>query len=128
MSGILGIGVDIVTIDRMAALRERHGDRFRNLLFLPAEAEYCLSRAKPDESFAARFAAKEAVMKALGTGWAQGVAFTGIEVVRQEDGKPAIRLHGSTAARAAALNAGVIHCSLSHSDTAAVAYVIIERG
>ena len=127
MSGILGIGIDIVDIPRMAELRERHGERFRDLLFLPEEYDYCLSRAKPDECFAARFAAKEAVMKALGTGWAEGVAFTGIEVVRQEGGKPEIQLHGATAERAKALGAGKIHLSLSHSMKAAIAQVLIER-
>lgn len=124
---ILGIGVDIVDIDRMAELRERHGDRFKNLLFLPDEYDYCMSRAKADECFAARFAAKEAVMKALGTGWAEGVAFTGVEVVRLEGGKPIIRLHGSTAKRAEELGAGKIHLSLSHSMKSAIAQVLIEK-
>ena len=127
MAGILGIGVDIVDIPRMAELRQRHGERFKDLLFCPEEYDYCLSRAKSDECFAARFAAKEAVMKALGTGWAEGVAFTGIEVVRQEGGKPEIRLHGSTAKRAGELGAGKIHLSLSHSLTAAIAHVVIEK-
>lgn len=128
MSEILGIGVDIVEIHRMAELRQRHGERFKSILFLPEEAEYCLARAKPDECFAARFAAKEAVMKALGTGWAEGVAFTGIEVVRQSGGKPEIRLHGSTADKAKQLGAGKIHLSLSHSLETAIAHVVIERG
>lgn len=127
MSGILGIGVDIIEIERIAELRQRHGERFRDILFLPEEAEYCLKRAKPDECFAARFAAKEAVMKALGTGWAEGVAFTGIEVVRLEGGKPEIRLHGSTADKARQLGAGKIHLSLSHSMKTAIAQVIIEK-
>lgn len=126
MPGILGIGVDIVEIFRMTELRERHGDRFHDLLFLPAETEYCLSRAKPDECFAARFAAKEAVMKALGTGWAGGVSFTGIEVVRAEHGQPAIRLHGSTAAKAQELGAGKIHITLSHSRELAMAQALVE--
>jgi holo-[acyl-carrier protein] synthase len=127
MANILGIGVDIVEIDRIAALRERHGDKFQGLLFLPEEAAYCLARAKPDECFAARFAAKEAVMKALGTGWAEGVAFTGIEVVRESGGKPGIRLHGSTAEAALRLGAGTIHLSLSHSMHVAMAQAIIEK-
>ena len=127
MPGIFGIGVDIVEICRIAELRQRHGERFYNILFLPGEAEYCLARAKPDECFAARFAAKEAVMKALGTGWAEGVAFTGIEVCRLEGGKPEIRLHGSTALKARELGIGTIHLSLSHSDNAAIAQVVIEK-
>jgi holo-[acyl-carrier-protein] synthase len=124
---ILGVGVDIVEIARMKELRTRHGDRFYSLLFLPEEAKYCLNRANTDESLAARFAAKEAVMKALGTGWAEGVAFTGIEVVRKDDGRPEIRLHGSTAEKAKELGAGKIHVSLSHSRESAIAQVIIER-
>ena len=127
MSEILGIGVDIVEISRIAELRQRHGDKFQGLLFLPEEAAYCLNRAKPDECFAARFAAKEAVMKALGTGWAEGVAFTGIEVLRRADGRPEIRLHGSTATRAAELGVGKIHLSLSHSMLSAIAQVVIEK-
>lgn len=127
MSGILGIGVDIVEIHRIAELRQRHGDRFQDILFVQAEIDYCLGRASPDECFAARFAAKEAMMKALGTGWAQGVAFTGIEVVRTDGGKPEIRLHGSTAAKAQELGAGKIHLSLSHSRKSAIAQVVVEK-
>lgn len=127
MNEILGIGVDMVDISRIKALRERHGDRFHNILFLPGETEYCLSRANPDECFAARFAAKEAVMKALGTGWAHGVAFTGIEVVRMDDGRPEIQLHGTTAHCAKERHAGKIHLSLSHAGEAAIAMAIIEK-
>ena len=127
MAEILGIGVDMVDIHRITELRQRHGERFYGLLFLPNEAEYCLSRANADECFAARFAAKEAVMKALGTGWAQGVAFTGIEVVRRDDGRPEIRLHGSTAERAAEMGVGKIHVSLSHARESAIAQVLIEK-
>lgn len=127
MAEILGIGIDMVDIHRIRELRGRHGDRFQNVLFLQEEAEYCLSRANPDECFAARFAAKEAVMKALGTGWAFGVSFTGIEVVRMEDGRPEIRLHGSTAQCARERGAGKIHLTLSHAREAAIAQVIIEK-
>lgn len=127
MGGILGIGIDVVDISRMVELRKRHGERLKDILFLPEEAEYCLARANPDECFAARFAAKEAMMKALGTGWAEGVAFTGIEVVRAEGGKPEIRLHGSTAEKARQLGAGKIHLTLSHSREVAVAQVLVEK-
>lgn len=128
MAEIFGIGVDIVDISRIAALREKHGDRLHRIVFTRAEIDFCLSRANADECLAARFAAKEAVMKALGTGWAEGVAFTGIEVVREECGKPGIRLHGSTADKARTLGAGRIHLSLSHSQINAIAQVIIENG
>lgn len=126
MPGIFGVGVDMVEIRRIAELRHRHGDRFYDLLFQPAEKEYCLARANPDECFAARFAAKEAVMKAFGTGWAEGVAFTGIEVVRSGNGKPEIRLHGSTADKARELGIGKIHLSLSHSRESAIAQAVVE--
>lgn len=127
MADIFGIGVDIVDIERMAELRQRHGERMQHILFRPEEAAYCLARANPDECLAARFAAKEAVMKALGTGWAEGVSFVGIEVVREESGKPGIRLHGSTLEKAKELGVGKIHLSLSHARTAAVAQVVIEK-
>lgn len=126
MAGIFGIGVDVVEISRIAELRRRHGERLKSILFLPEEADYCLHRANPDECFAARFAAKEAVMKALGTGWADGVAFTGIEVVRAACGKPEIRLHGTTAEKARELGVGRIHLSLSHSREVAIAHAVAE--
>ncbi len=127
MADILGIGVDLVEIARIAELRKKHGERLCGLIFLPAEMEYCLARANADECLAARFAAKEAVMKALGTGWAEGVAFMGIEVVREGDGRPRIRLHGGAAAKAAELGAGRIHLSLSHSREMALAQALIEK-
>ncbi|MDR1744230.1 MAG: holo-ACP synthase [Planctomycetota bacterium] len=127
MAEILGTGVDIVDIGRIAELRKKHGDRLCGLVFLPAEMEYCLARANADECLAARFAAKEAVMKALGTGWAEGVAFMGIEVVREGEGRPSIRLHGGAAAKAAALGVGRIHLSLSHSKEMAIAQAILEK-
>ncbi len=123
---LFGIGVDIVEIARVAEMRRRQGERFYELLFLPAEKEYCLARADADECFAARFAAKEAVMKALGTGWAEGVAFTGIEVVREGVNRPEVRLHGGAALRARELGVGKIHLSLSHSRESAVAYAVAE--
>lgn len=127
MADIFGIGIDVVEIGRVAKLRQRHGEKFHHLIFLPEEAEYCLARAKPDECFAARFAAKEAMMKAMGTGWADGVAFTGIEVVSLPGGKPVIHLHGSTRDKAVELGIGAIHLSLSHSNETAVAQVVAER-
>ena len=126
MAGIFGIGVDIVDIQRIADLRQRHGEGLGRNIFLPAELEYCLSRANADECLAARFAAKEAVMKALGTGWAEGVSFMGIEILREESGKPEVRLHGATLEKAQALGIGRIHLSISHARTAAVAQVVIE--
>ena len=123
---ILGIGVDLVEIGRIRAMRERHGARFSERIFLPAEAEFCLARPNSDQHFAARFAAKEAFMKALGTGWARGVGFRTIEVVRPETGPPALALHGKTAEHAEAVGMKQAHLSLSHTETYAVAQVVLE--
>ncbi|MDR1612671.1 MAG: holo-ACP synthase [Planctomycetota bacterium] len=127
MTEVHGIGADIVEISRIAALREKHGDRFFRIVFTDREAEYCRSRMNADQCLAARFAAKEAVMKALGTGWTNRVAFTGIEIVRAESGRPEIRLHGSTAGQARELGVGRILVSLSHSRDAAIAYAVAEK-
>ncbi|MCD8138616.1 MAG: holo-ACP synthase [Planctomycetaceae bacterium] len=127
MDTIFGIGIDIVSIARITAMREKQGEKALSVVFLPSELEYCRARVNTDESLAARFAAKEAVMKALGTGWAQGVAFTGIEVVREGENVPEIRLHGPTADKAKALGAGRIHCSLSHGGGMAIAEALIEK-
>ncbi len=128
MAEILGIGVDIVDISRIAALRERHGANLGRHVFLPGELEHCLAKPNPDEALAARFAAKEAVMKALGTGWTGEVHFTGIEVVSTPDGKPTVMLHGTTGKKARELGAGKIHLSLSHAREVAIAYAIVETG
>ncbi len=127
MTEIFGIGIDIVDIQRIAKLRQRHGNKLKHTVFLPAELDYCLARANTDECLAARFAAKEAVMKALGTGWAEGVSFMGIEVVIEESGKPEVRLHGATLEKARALGIGKIHLSLSHARETAVAQAVIEK-
>jgi holo-[acyl-carrier protein] synthase len=120
---ILGIGVDLAEIGRIRAAVEnpRTGERFRARVFTPAEIAYCARRRSGHESFAARFAAKEAVMKALGhaVGWRE------IEVVRGT-GAPAIRLHGRAAASAAQLGIRRIHLSLSHTAELAIAYVVAE--
>jgi len=120
---IVGVGVDIVEVARIRAAVERPttGARFRTRVFTPEERAYCERRRNAAESFAARFAAKEAVMKALGRllGWCD------IEVVRT-DGPPGVRLHGRAAARAAALGVQRISLSLSHTAELAIAHVIAE--
>ncbi len=124
---IVGIGVDIVTIERIARIRERHGERFSEKIFTPEETSYCLSRKNSNEHFAARFAAKEAVMKALGTGWSRGVGFRTIEVIREEDGPPQIMLHGGAKEHASHLGVSRIHISLSHTRGMAIAQAVLER-
>ena len=95
-------------------------------VFLPAEIAYCHAKRRPEEHFAARFAAKEAAFKALGAGLAQGLRWHDVEVVRDPAGPVALRLHGAAAARAAELGATRALVSLSHTRTGAVALVVLE--
>ena len=119
--GVIGVGVDVVEIDRFAAALERR-PRLAERCFTPDEAAYCASRAYPPQHFAARFAAKEAVGKALGIGMTR---WREVEVVRGR-GAPSIRLHGRYAARAEQLGAGRVHVSLTHGRDSAVAFAVIE--
>jgi holo-[acyl-carrier protein] synthase len=120
---ILGVGVDIAEVARIRAAlaHPRTGERFRARVFTAEEIAYCAKRRNAHESFAARFAAKEAVMKALGraAGWQE------IEVVRGT-GAPSILLHGRAEARAASIGISRIHLSLSHTAELAIAYVVAE--
>lgn len=123
---IVSVGVDAVEIERIRALLERSGERFERRVFTPSEADYCRGRHRPAESFAARFAAKEAVMKCLGTGWTEGAAFREIEVVRGAGGEPTLALTGPAADRAAQLAIRRWHVSLTHTETTATAFVVAE--
>lgn len=120
---ILGVGVDIIEIERIAAAlgRPRTGARFRMRVFTAEEIAYCSRRRNAAESFAARFAAKEAMMKALGRAY----AWREIEV-RRASGPPTLRLYGRAQERAAALGVHHLHLSLSHTAALAIAYVIAE--
>ncbi len=120
----LGSGVDIIEISRVGQVLDRYGQRFLDRMFTPEEIAYC--RGRPP-NLAARFAAKEAVMKALGTG-VRGVGWKDIEVVRQESGAPAIRLHGRAKSRAQRLGLEEISVSMSHSRDYAVAFVVVRLG
>jgi holo-[acyl-carrier protein] synthase len=120
---MLSTGVDIIEIDRVRQVLERYGQRFLNRVFTPGEIEYCRGRAS---NLAARFAAKEATMKALGTG-VRGVGWKDIEVVRHDSGAPAIMLHKRGASRAQRLAVQEISISLSHSREYAVAFVVVRR-
>ncbi len=123
---IVAIGVDLIEIARIAETFARQGERFQKRVFTAAEVEYCESLAAKFESYAARFAAKEAVMKALGTGWADGVAWRDIEVAREQNGRPIVTLSGRALERMKELGATRIHLSLSHSQTTAIAQVVLE--
>lgn len=119
---ILGIGVDLVEVERIAAAIGRHGAPFLRRLYTEREIESCGSR---HERLAARFAAKEAVAKAFGTGIGTAMAFQEIEVVNDASGRPHIELHGTAAATAAQRGVAEIHLSLSHTTAHAIAYVVI---
>lgn len=124
---IIGIGTDLVEIARIERMLSRHPDRSERKLFTPVEIEYCRRSQRPWESFAARFAAKEALFKALGTGWTSGLSWKEVEIVRG-DGAPSIRLYGES--RSVANEMGVVksHLTLSHTDTMACAFVVLEGG
>jgi len=126
---IVGTGVDIIEVDRVhrALTRLGTGNRFRQRVFTENEIAYCESRGRPRyQSYAARFAAKEAVMKALGTGWNRHVGWNDIEVLRQRGRAPMILLHGKAAEFARQRGIVHIHLSLSHTGSLALAYVTAE--
>jgi holo-[acyl-carrier protein] synthase len=121
---VLGLGVDIVETARFAAAIERHGEPFLDRVFLKNERAYCAQAGVPERCYAARFAAKEAVAKAFGTGIGGQLGWHDIEVCRAESGAPSIRLHGTGAETAARLGIREVRLSLSHSDHYAVASAI----
>jgi holo-[acyl-carrier protein] synthase len=123
---ILGIGIDLLEIERLRAALERHGDRFAERVFTERERADCAGRANELQKLAARFAAKEAGLKALGTGWAEGLAFRQVEVVREPNGRPRLELHGAAAERARELGVKETHVSLTHERSSAAAVVILE--
>jgi holo-[acyl-carrier protein] synthase len=125
---IVGTGVDIEQVPRIAASIARYGERFLRRVFTEGEIQYCESKANRTERFAARFAAKEAAMKALGTGWNHGVRWRDIEVCRQPGGRPTIAFHGKAAEFAAKLGAVHVALSVSHTAELAIAQVILESG
>lgn len=126
---IIGSGIDLVEIDRIRLSMDRFGSRFLNRVFTPAEQAYCLAKKhNAAESLAARFAAKEAGAKALGTGISRGVSWLNIEVVREPGGPPALRFHGRAAERARQLGAARTVLSITHTASLAMASVVIEDG
>jgi holo-[acyl-carrier protein] synthase len=126
---ILGIGVDIVEIDRMRQMLDTSGERLIARIFTEGEARYALARVEPALHFAVRAAAKEAVYKALsGNHLARAVGWREIEVCLRDDGAPYLALHGRAQERATELGVDRALVSLTHSKTAAVAVVVLERG
>lgn len=123
---IYGIGTDIIEVDRIAVKLEK-GKGFRDLVFTAQEIAYCERQVHPAQHYAARFAAKEAFLKAMGTGWGHGtINFNEIEIVNTETGKPLLQLTGRAVASYSELQIKQIHVSLSHVKATAVAMVLIE--
>jgi len=123
---IVGTGIDIAEVPRIRQSIERFGERFLQRVFTAGEIRYCNSKANRFERYAARFAAKEAAMKALGTGWNHGVRWRDCEVVRQPGGRPTIAFHGKAAEFAAKLGVRNAALSLTHTEEQAFAQVILE--
>jgi holo-[acyl-carrier protein] synthase len=121
---IKGHGIDIIEISRIREMCERHGDRFVERVFTQREAGYCREHRDPFPRFAARFAAKEAALKVIGTGWRDGIAWTDVEVVNEPSGAPTLRVSGLVETRARELGICRWSVSLSHSRDFAVASVI----
>jgi holo-[acyl-carrier protein] synthase len=121
---VIGIGTDIVECLRIAQMIERHGELFISRVYTPLEIEYCRSRRAATQHYAGRWAAKEAVLKALGTGWSRGISWRDIEVRSEAGGKPTIRLSGG--AREACERQGItqVLVSISHCRSHATAYAL----
>jgi len=122
---ILGIGVDIAEVDRIKR-SVSNGDHFKKRVFTEVEQNYCDSIKNSAESYAARYAAKEAFFKALGTGWRGELKFTDLEVVNNELGKPLVHLHNEAQRMAKEMGVKSVHISLSHTKETAIAYLILE--
>ncbi|MFB3813547.1 MAG: holo-ACP synthase [Terriglobales bacterium] len=124
---IVGTGIDIVDVQRITAALERFGERFTRKVFTEGEIRYCESKQNRAERYAARFAAKEAALKAIGTGWRRGVSWRDIEVQREPGGRPTIAFAGRAAEFAARLGMRRASLSLSHTAQHAIAQVLLEN-
>ena len=124
---IVGSGIDLVEISRIQQSVQRFGQRFLNRVYTAAEQAYCLRKRNSAESLAARFAAKEAGAKALGTGISHGVSWLEIEVVREPSGRPTIKFHGRAAEIAQRMGVGHVALSITHTATLSMASVLVEK-
>jgi len=127
MAQIVGIGLDLVEVDRIQKLLKAHPERFLDRIFTPGEQQYCAPRVRAAESYAGRFALKEAVMKVLGTGWGEGIRFRDIEAVKVASGAVEACLHGRAAEIAGELGIGKIHVSITHLAGMAAAVAVGEK-
>jgi holo-[acyl-carrier protein] synthase len=123
---IVGTGIDVAEVPRIRRSIERFGDRFLRRIFTAGERRYCDSKANRVERYAARFAAKEAAMKALGTGWSHGVRWVDCEVVRMPGGRPTITFHGRAGEFAVRMGVKNAALSLTHTSEQAIAQLILE--
>jgi holo-[acyl-carrier protein] synthase len=123
---ILGIGTDIIEVARIRSSHERFGERFLNRILLESEISYCLSHKDPGPFIAARFAAKEAVSKAFGTGIGASLGWLDIEVRRKESGEPYVNLHGKGVELMAARGGRALHLTISHTTQHANAVAVLE--
>lgn len=121
---IIGIGTDIVECLRIAQMIDRHADLFLNRVFTQNEIAYCSARKASTQHYAGRWAAKEAVLKAMGTGWARGISWRDIEIRSDQGGRPSIALAGGARAVCERLGIAEIHISISHCRTFATAYAV----
>ena len=124
---IIGSGIDICEVPRIKAAFQRFGDRFRNRVFTPGEILYADRKANRFERYAARFAAKEAGMKAIGTGWRKGVRWQDFEVVNLPSGKPTLVFHGKALEFAERLGVTNIALSMTHTSAQAMAFLVLEK-
>ena len=123
---ILGTGVDLAEVGRIQASIERYGERFTRRVFTEREIAYAERKANKYERYAARFAAKEAGMKALGTGWSGGITWKDLEVTNLSSDRPTLALHGVARDVAGRLGVKTIHLSLTHTSAEAMAWVVLE--
>jgi holo-[acyl-carrier protein] synthase len=121
---LLGIGTDIIGCDRIAQMLEKHGDVFLRKVFTPREIEYCSARKSAHQHYAGRWAAKEAVLKVLGTGWAKGIQWTDVEVINEASGAPTLLLANRAAEIALAKGIRTVQVSISHCKEYATAFAV----
>ncbi|MGH9659545.1 MAG: holo-[acyl-carrier-protein] synthase [Bryobacteraceae bacterium] len=123
---IVGTGVDLCEVGRIRAAIARYGERFIRRIYTPAEIEYVERKANRFERYAGRFAAKEAAMKAIGTGWKRGVRWQDFEVANLATGRPTLRFHGEAARIAERLGVRAVSLSITHTAEMGMAQVILE--
>jgi holo-[acyl-carrier protein] synthase len=121
---IIGLGTDIIECNRIARMLTQHGERFTSHVYTVEEVRYCSERKVSEQHFAGRWAAKEAVLKAFGTGWVAGIAWRDVEIVIQPGGKPIIRLHRGAAEKGTELGITEVLISISHCKSHATAMAV----